>query len=112
MINYHNKIFRSIDNSASGEVDGQTQFHYRQEGKVIWATYEGGSIQFGTLVAKILADGSLDMRYQHVNTSGAFKTGQCHSIPEILDNGKIRLHESWQWTCGDYEKGQSIIEEV
>lgn len=38
-------------------------------------------------------------------------TGICHSIPEILSNGKIRLHETWEWTSGDLSKGQSIIEE-
>lgn len=26
-------------------------------------------------------------------------------------NGKIRLHETWEWTSGDQSKGQSIIEE-
>jgi hypothetical protein len=39
-------------------------------------------------------------------------TGVCHSKPEILKNGKIRLHETWQWTSGDQSKGKSILEEV
>ncbi|WP_321538875.1 hypothetical protein [Flavobacterium piscinae] len=38
-------------------------------------------------------------------------TGICHSKPEIMENGKIRLHETWQWTSGDYSNGESIIEE-
>jgi hypothetical protein len=39
-------------------------------------------------------------------------TGICFSTPEILENGKIRLHESWEWTSGDQSKGTSIIEEL
>jgi hypothetical protein len=39
-------------------------------------------------------------------------TGKCFSKPEILTNGKIRLHETWQWTSGDLSTGTSIIEEI
>jgi hypothetical protein len=30
----------------------------------------------------------------------------------MLENGKIRLYETWQWTSGDLTKGTSIIEEI
>ena len=39
-------------------------------------------------------------------------TGTCISTPEILETGKIRLHEKWQWTSGDKSKGESIIDEM
>jgi hypothetical protein len=29
-----------------------------------------------------------------------------------ISNGKIRLHENWQWTSGDLSEGHSIVEEV
>jgi hypothetical protein len=29
-----------------------------------------------------------------------------------MKNGKIRLHEKWQWTSGDGSKGESILEEI
>ena len=56
-------------------------------------------------------DGNIDMRYHLVNEKAELMTGTCISKPEILNNGKIRLHESWEWTSGDKSKGQSIIEE-
>lgn len=112
MINYNNKKFRSIQNTENGEVSGDTIFHYYQKEKTVWATYQGGSINFGTLIAKVDENGTLDMRYQHLSDDGTFKTGQCISKPELLDNGKIRLHETWQWTSGDQSTGQSIIEEI
>jgi hypothetical protein len=55
--------------------------------------------------------GNIEMRYQQVNDLGKIMTGLCRSSPEILKNGKIRLHENWQWTSGDLSKGQSKLEE-
>jgi hypothetical protein len=111
-ISYHNRKFRSIANSNAGEVGSETIFHYRQDGDVVWAEYSGGEIVRGTLVAMVLPDDSLDMRYQHVNRKGDLMTGICGSIPELLPDGRIRLLETWQWTCGDHSSGESIIEEI
>lgn len=52
------------------------------------------------------------MRYQHVNAEGELMTGICRSTPEVLADGRIRLHEKWRWTSGDLSSGESIIEEV
>ena len=111
-INYDKRFFTSRSNSENGEVGDGTVFHYRQKGGVVWATYEGGQILFGTLVAKIDEDGALDMRYQHVNLSGELMTGRCRSVPELLVDGRLRLHESWQWTSGDNSAGTSVVEEI
>ena len=56
-------------------------------------------------------NGKIEMRYHQVNRNGDLMTGMCVSVPEIMENGKIRLHESWQWTSGDRSKGESILEE-
>lgn len=112
MIDYNNRIFRAVSNSANGEVSNETVFHYKQNGFHITARYEGGNIADGSLTASSDEEGNLNMRYQHVNINGQFLTGICFSKPELLSNGKLRLHEKWQWTCGDYSKGESIIEEI
>ncbi len=112
MINYHNKIFRSLSNTANGEVGTETVFSYRQHDEVVTACYGGGSILNGHLIAVVNNDGTLNMRYHHVNTNGELMTGTCVSTPEVMPNGKIRLHEKWQWTSGDMTSGESIIEEV
>jgi len=111
-IDYNSRSFVSVSNSESGEVGAETIFNYHQKDDVVWAEYEGGAIVFGTLIAKVLADDSLDMRYQHVNREGELMTGFCKSAPEILSDGRIRLYETWQWTCGDYSKGESVVEEI
>lgn len=113
VINYHNRYFRSSSNTENGEVSAETTFHYRQKGAaIIWATYEGGQILFGTLSGQILPSGDLLFHYQHQNKAGAFMTGKCQSTPEILEDGRILLHEKWQWTSGDGSKGESLIEEI
>jgi hypothetical protein len=109
---YGGKRFASVANTPNGEVSGDTVFDYRQRGDVVWAIYEGGAIRKGTLVAVAGADGALDMRYQHVNMKGEIMTGECQSTPEALADGRIRLHEAWQWTSGDRSSGTSIVEEI
>ncbi|GAB3995734.1 hypothetical protein GCM10028807_36660 [Spirosoma daeguense] len=109
---YDNKLFRSVTNTPNGEVSGDTLFHYHQQGKIVWADYSGGAIVKGFLIANVLDDNSLDMRYEHINEQGELMTGQCLSVPESLADSRIRLHERWQWTSGDRSSGESIVEEV
>lgn len=111
-INYDKRVFKSVRNSETGEVSGETRFFYHQKGNVVWAEYEGGEIIFGNLIARVYEDDSLEMCYQHLNTRGEFMTGKCTSKPEILENGKVRLHEKWRWTSGDFSSGESVVEEI
>lgn len=66
----------------------------------------------GFLIATLEADSKLNARYQHVNVSGELMTGRCQSTPEVLDDGRVRLHEKWEWTSGDRSRGESVVEEV
>jgi len=110
-LNYNNKTFKPISNTDNGETSSETVFHYQQEGNLLRATYSGGDIVKGQLIGIVDADGNIDMRYQQLNKRGELMTGTCQSKPEILENGKIRLYEKWQWTSGDRSSGSSIIEE-
>ena len=112
MHNLDGKVFRSVSNTENGEVGAETLFHYRQNADIVTADYSGGRIVAGHLIAKVLADGRLDMRYHHVNDEGELMLGQCISSPERLPDGRLRLHEKWQWLSGDLSSGESAIEEV
>jgi len=111
MLNYNGKIFRPYSNTENGETSSETVFHYKQIGPILTSEYSGGKIMSGHLIGLVDDNGNIDMRYHQVNDSGELMTGICKSRPEILSNGKIRLHESWEWTSGDKSKGQSIIDE-
>lgn len=111
MIDYNNKIFRPVSNTENGETSNETVFLYKQMGNILTSEYSGGKIVKGHLIGLVDENGVIDMKYHQVNDKGELMTGICTSKPEILTNGKIRLHESWEWTSGDKSKGQSIIEE-
>jgi len=116
LINYDGKRFRPVQTQGPSETTSETIFEYSQTGTLLRATYSGGDIEYGSLIATVDSQGCLDMRYLHRNKSGELMTGTCQSVPEILDTGKIRLHETWQWTCpevpSDKSKGTSVLEEV
>jgi len=111
-MNYDNKSFRPTSNTENGETSSETVFHYKQSGNILTSEYSGGKIIRGHLIGLVDSNGIIDMRYHQVNSSAELMTGICKSVPEILSNGKIRLHETWQWTSGDKSTGKSIIEEI
>jgi hypothetical protein len=110
--NFDGKIFVSIANTENGEVSEDTMFHYHQDGNIVTAEYEGGSIVKGHLIAKVLGDGTLDMRYHHMNCNGDLMIGKCLSTPENMEDGRIKLKEQWQWLSGDMSAGDSEIVEI
>jgi hypothetical protein len=110
-MNYNNKKFRPISTTENGETSNETLFHYKQTGNMLTAEYSGGMIKYGHLIGLVDELGNITMRYHQINENDELMTGICFSTPEILENGKIRLHENWEWTSGDQSKGTSIIEE-
>lgn len=111
-MNYNNKKFQPISNTENGETSEQTIFHYYQKGNILTGEYSGGKITKGQLIGLVDREGNIDMRYHQINEKDQITTGICKSKPEILQNGKIRLHENWQWTSGNNSSGHSIIEEI
>lgn len=87
-------------------------FFYKQNGNILTCEYSGQSIIKGHLIGLVDDAGNIDMRYHQVNTKGELMTGICHSKPEILADGKICLHETWQWTSGDKSSGTSMLVEI
>lgn len=111
-INYNNKKFRPITISNNGDVSNDMVFHYQQTDNILTCSYTGTKIMKGHLIGLVDGNGIIEMRYHQVNQSGVLMTGICKSTPELLDSGKIRLMEEWQWTSGDHSKGSSVLEEI
>ncbi|MGI8313878.1 n-acetylglutamate synthase [Halobacillus mangrovi] len=111
-INYNNRHFVSVENTESGEVSSKTYFNYYQEGNILYADYSGGEIVKGKLVGIVYTDETLEFRYNHVNTANEIRGGKCKSVPHIISEGKIELHEEWQWLDKNQTRGKSIIREV
>ena len=111
-ISYNEKCFIPRKNTENGEVDGNTVFLYHQNKNIIWADYSGGEIIKGHLVGTVAENGELDFYYQHINEQEQIRVGICHSVPNVLENGKIELSEKWQWLNGDKSKGSSLLVEI
>ena len=108
---YEGKFFVPVTNTENGEVDNHTLFAYHQSGNILWAEYYGGEIKKGTMIGLVGLNGELDFYYQHINQNNDIRIGKCHSVPRVLDNGKIELSEQWQWLNGDKSKGISTVRE-
>ena len=102
----------SLSNTSNGDVNGATRFYYQQRGKVITARYEGGVVQIGSIVGKMISEDRFELCYQHLTVSGELKTGQCSTQIQLLDNDVIKLIEDWQWLNGDLSTGRSELIEV
>ncbi len=106
---YDGKIFVPKYNSNNGEVNENTVFHYHQNDQMLWGEYSGGDIVRGHLIGTISNDNSINFYYHHINTNAQVKIGKCYSTPHVLPNGKIELHEEWQWLDGDKSAGTSVL---
>jgi len=93
MVNYNDKVFRSVSSTGNGDVDEETVFQYQQNSFMISGTYSGGSILFGHLLGLVNSEGVMELSYHHINEDGDIRTGVCFSTPQVLPNGKIRLYE-------------------
>jgi hypothetical protein len=60
-----------------------------------------------------LADpaGKLTIRFTHIYTDGRMMSGQGESVPEVLSDGRLRLHETFT-VFDDGRSGQSVVEEI
>jgi hypothetical protein len=108
----HNRRFVLEVNEPGADCQPGMAFDYRQQGGRVWALYGGGEVSFGALVARVADDGRLDARYQHATTAGQIRTGRCETRPERLLDGRIRLHEQWQWLSGAEGSGRSTLIET
>ena len=111
-INYHGRIFTTVSNSPNGQINGDTVFQYAQQDSLLTAFYRGGMILEGHMIGRVNEDNSLYFTYQHIDKNGLLKSGYCNSVPEVLPDGRIRLHEQWEWTYGGEGKGESVVEEL
>ena len=63
------------------------------------------------MIGTVSENGEMDFCYQHINCRNEVRIGKCHSVPRILEDGRIQLVEEWQWLNGDLSKGSSVLEE-
>ncbi|MGB5647005.1 hypothetical protein [Muriicola sp.] len=105
-IDFHNKRFALIENSEKGTVNKDTVFEFQQTGDLVTATYYGGPIKLGKIIALLKKD-TLDMRYHCVTSENELKAGKAMAKISHTDLGKIKLTLRWEWLDSSNEKGIS-----
>ena len=88
----------------------ETEFVFGQEGRVVHARYGGGAIDVGFLVG-IVDGATVEFRYVHVDREGTIASGHSTDTIEVLSDGRLRLHERWEWESKE-GSGTSILEEI
>jgi hypothetical protein len=113
-IDLRKRRFIGTANYDSGDANQDTVFNYDQTDDLVHGTYEGGRIRLGQIVGRLLADGRIDFIWQYLNIDGQLVAGTCISTPDLLPDGRYRLHERWTVTLGPDAGlvGESVIEEI
>jgi hypothetical protein len=108
-MNYDNRRFRPVGGRAGEEARVAV---YHQQGDLLWGEFTGGHARRGVLTGTAASDGRLEFGYCMVLDTGEVITGHCRSTPEILADGRIRLHEQWERFGAQASIGTSFIEEI
>ena len=110
-ISLDGRVFADVTVGHQGDVGADTRFDYREEPDgTVHARYGGGSVRLGYLVG-IRSGDQLEFRYSHVTMDGQIAAGRCTSRIEVSTDGRLRMHESWEWTSR-VGSGTSIVEEI
>jgi hypothetical protein len=106
LIDFDGKTFRAPDMGGDAPVAA-----YHQRGDLVWAEFAGGGVRRGSLTGLRHHD-SLELAYTMVLADGSVLAGHCRSTPEILPDGRIRLHECWERYGPHAATGRSTLDEV
>jgi hypothetical protein len=99
-----------VSTAAGGEVNAGTFFLFREVNGVVDAAYSGGSILCGHLVGRRSGD-TVEFRYAQVDDAGRIDGGRSTCELTVLDDGRFRLTEHFQWESRE-GSGTNVFEEV
>ncbi|MCQ4334933.1 hypothetical protein KM295_15890 [Natronomonas sp. F2-12] len=109
-ISLRGRTLVGVANSNTGEVSGDTRFNFEQEGERIYAHCSGGTILDGHLVGT--SDGhEWDIRYSQINSEHETASGHSVGTVELLEDGRVRVEDEWEWESQD-GSGESVLEEI
>ncbi|MEH1098288.1 hypothetical protein [Micromonospora sp. CPCC 205561] len=108
-ISYDGRRFRRPEEVTD---DLATTATYHQQGDLVWADFAGGEVRRGSLVGRCAEDGTIAFSYSMVLRGGDVISGRSTSRPEVLADGRIRLHEEWERFAPRAGAGTSAIEEA
>ena len=111
MINYDGRRFSPVTEGPERAADRPVA-HYHQKDDLVWGEFAGGDVRHGSLAGTSAADGAIRFGYSMVTDAGEVVVGRCHSVPEVLADGRIRLTERWERFGAGADSGVSYLEEL
>jgi hypothetical protein len=109
-ISLDGRTLTAVANSEAGEVGGDTKLHFEQDGDRISARFSGGEVDDGYLLGSF--DGQQwDIRYVQRNADGETATGHSVGEVELLDDGRVRVEDEWEWESREGH-GETVLVEV
>ena len=108
MIDYDGRRFSPV----TGKPGPTTVAHYHQTEDLVWGEFAGGDVRRGSIAGTSAPDGVLRFAYCMVLDNGTVVTGLCRSVPEVLDDGRVRLTEYWERFGSEASSGISTLEEL
>jgi len=107
------RTFRALTNSGHGQSSSATEMLFTgDDDDYITATYAGGGVRLGQVLARRTTDDALDMHYHAGSTSGEIRAGHGRATFAADSQGRMRMFIEWQWLTGDHSPGHSEWAEV
>ncbi|NAY93165.1 n-acetylglutamate synthase [Muricauda sp. JGD-17] len=97
--------------AVNGVVNKETLFYFKQKEHVVHAKYSGGKIAKGFLVGS-LTGSTLKFSYCQLQFDGELDNGSSVGELSMLENGKIRMTENFEWGSRPNAKGVNIFDEI
>jgi hypothetical protein len=107
----HDRYFVPVAN-PHGVSGADTVFHYRMEGASIWATYGGGRVVRGHVVARATGPDTLETLYHSHTTDGDLLAGWSRGRVGTDAAGRTTLDFTWGWLTGAEGGGESSYVEA
>ncbi len=110
-VNLHGKRMRVAQTAPNGVVGKGTIFEFSQVGKVVEARYAGGRIATGFLVGLLEGD-TLTFRFCQISDGIRVDGGASSGRLETLQDGRLRIVESFTWESRGGDSGVNVFEEI
>jgi len=99
-----------VQTDPNGVVNKNTVFEFEQSGSMVSSKYSGGRIQKGYLIG-LVKDDTLEFRFTQLQDDNILDGGYSKCKIEILNDGRIRLIEKFEWESRE-GIGENIFEEI
>ena len=106
------RTFHAVSNSSHGQSGPATEMRFTSDDEYATATYAGGGVRLGQVLARRTDDDALDVHYHGGSASGEIRAGHGRATFAADQQGRLRMFIEWQWLSGDHTTGHSEWVEV